>query len=93
MQAAAQQAAAAAAAAGAASTKVPRGPLVRWSSEEDELLKTLVSQHGEKAWKEVATALNSCSPHERSATAIEQHYRILTGQRQRSAPKNISGCG
>lgn len=58
--------------------KVPR-----WTSEEDERLKALVAEKGERAWKEVAAGLE----HGRSATAVEQHYNILVGKRKKPGAK------
>ena len=62
-----------------AGAKVPR-----WTPEEDETLKGLVAELGEKNWKEVAGRLE----HGRSATAVEQHYNIITGKRKKPGSKD-----
>jgi len=64
--------------------KVPR-----WSAVEDEKLKGLVAELGDKNWKEVASRLE----HGRSATAVEQHYNIIIGKRKRPGAKEGEGEG
>ena len=61
--------------------KRPGGSKVpRWSAEEQARLMGLVTELGDKNWKEIAARLGNG----RSATAVEQHYNIVIGKRKRS---------
>jgi len=61
--------------------KRPGGSKVpRWSAEEQARLMGLVTELGDKNWKEIAARLGNG----RSATAVEQHYNIVIGNRKRS---------
>ena len=59
--------------------RAPGLKVPRWTMEEDERLKALVQEHGNKAWDTIA----GCFEILRSGTAIEQHYNILIGKRKK----------
>ena len=74
----------------AASTKGSRASrqgkhVPRWTTEEEELLKTLVAELGERKWSELARRMN----YGRSAASVEQHWCVLplsTAGSMRAAP-------
>ena len=65
-------------------TKVVRAKGVaraRWNRDEEERLKKLVEEHGAKrSWQKISEALGSG----RTASGVEQHWQVMTGQRQRN---------
>jgi len=58
--------------------KVPR-----WTTEEEERLRALVSQHGDRAWVKVAEALGTG----RTPAGVDQHWQIMSGKRKRNGKK------
>ena len=74
-------------------TKVVRAKGVaraRWNRDEEERLKKLVGEHGAKrSWQKISEQLGSG----RTASGVEQHWQVMTGQRQRNGatvPKVIA---
>ena len=65
-------------------TKVVRAKGVaraRWNRDEEERLKKLVEEHGAKrSWQKISEKLGSG----RTASGVEQHWQVMTGQRQRN---------
>ena len=58
--------------------KVPR-----WTTEEEERLRALVGQHGDRAWVKVAEALGTG----RTPAGVDQHWQIMSGKRKRNGKK------
>lgn len=58
--------------------KVPR-----WTSEEEERLRALVGQNGDRAWVKVAEALGTG----RTPAGVDQHWQIMSGKRKRNGKK------
>eukprot|EP00316_Scyphosphaera_apsteinii_P000675 CAMPEP_0119299392 /NCGR_PEP_ID=MMETSP1333-20130426/1469_1 /TAXON_ID=418940 /ORGANISM="Scyphosphaera apsteinii, Strain RCC1455" /LENGTH=544 /DNA_ID=CAMNT_0007300803 /DNA_START=41 /DNA_END=1672 /DNA_ORIENTATION=+ len=56
-------------------TSVPR-----WNAEEEEKLKALVLELGDRAWKQIAERLGTG----RSVSGLEQHWQIMVGKRKRN---------
>ena len=53
----------------------------RWNRDEEERLKKLVEEHGAKrSWQKISEKLGSG----RTASGVEQHWQVMTGQRQRN---------
>ena len=59
---------------------VPRGVARRWTAEEETSLRMLVDDLGTGKWAHVAERLGSG----RTASGVEQHWQIMTGQRKRN---------
>jgi len=57
-----------------------RGVARRWTSEEEKDLRVLVEDLGTGKWSHVAERLGSG----RTASGVEQHWQIMTGQRKRN---------
>ena len=55
----------------------------RWTPEEEDRLRALVAEVGEKAWPIVAERLES----NRSAAGVEQHWQIMSGKRKRNGER------
>ena len=82
------EAAAAEASSGGRGAKRPRRSGVkvpRWNEEEEELLKRLVMELGDKAWPECAARLGT----NRSGAGVEQHWQIMTGRRKRNGKPEV----
>jgi len=58
----------------------PRGVARRWTGEEETTLRLLVEEVGTGKWAHVAERLGSG----RTASGVEQHWQIMTGQRKRN---------
>ena len=58
--------------------KVPR-----WTTEEEERLRALVGQQGDRAWVKVAEALGTG----RTPAGVDQHWQIMSGKRKRNGKK------
>ena len=53
----------------------------RWNNEEEDHLKRLVGEHGSKReWQLISERLGTG----RTASGVEQHWQVMTGQRQRN---------
>jgi len=53
----------------------------RWNHDEEEKLQKLVDEHGAKrSWQKISETLGSG----RTASGVEQHWQVMTGQRQRN---------
>ena len=57
--------------------------VLRWTPEEEDRLRALVAEVGEKAWPIVAERLES----NRSAAGVEQHWQIMSGKRKRNGER------
>ena len=66
-------------------TKIVRTKVVgrtRWNHDEEEKLKKLVEEHGAKgSWHKISELLGSG----RSASAVEQHWQVMTGPTRRGS--------
>ena len=66
-------------------TKIVRTKVVgrtRWNHDEEEKLKKLVEEHGAKgSWRKISELLGSG----RSASAVEQHWQVMTGPTRRGS--------
>ena len=60
-------------------------PAVRWTPTEEDRLRILVDEIGERGWSTIAERLGSS----RSATAVEQHWQIMVGRRRKATPKTL----
>lgn len=58
-------------------TSVPR-----WTPEEEQKLKRLVEEHGDKDWPTISSKLET----NRSPAGVEQHWQIMNGKRKRTGP-------
>ena len=57
--------------------KVPR-----WTTDEEDRLRALVAQYGDRAWAKVAESLATG----RTAAGVDQHWQIMNGKRKRTGP-------
>lgn len=58
--------------------KVPR-----WTTDEEDRLRALVAQYGDRAWAKVAESLATG----RTAAGVDQHWQIMNGKRKRNGKK------
>lgn len=67
----------------------------RWTSAEEDRLRMLVGELGERKWSAIAERLESS----RSAMAVEQHWQIMVGRRKKvskaskASPSSLGGEG
>ena len=67
-----------------------RGTTVpRWTPEEEDRLRALIEELGEKDWLSVAGRLETG----RSPAGVEQHWQIMSGKRKRNGAKEDGEAG